>query len=132
MYGFITSQITIVIVPTPEINLNTSDVYYIAGSSLDLSCQMILLSENIDIETVAVFELKSNIDDIALIREMDVPNFMNGNMSVYTAFFHLDVVKLSAAREYTCTGSIDDAMKSSFIIESNNMVDSGNIYVKST
>ena len=93
---------------------------------------MTLLSGNIDIETVAVFELKSNNDNVALIREMDVPNYMNDNKFVYTAFFHFDIVKLSDAGEYTCTGSIDDAMKSSFIIQSNKTIDSGNIYVKST
>ena len=124
--------IPIVVVPTPEINLNTSDVYYYdAGSSLVLSCQSTLLSENIDIETVAVFELKSNNDDFALIREMDVPKFKNENKLVYTAFFHFDVVKLSAAGEYTCTGIIDDAMNSSFIIKSNKTVDSGSIFIKS-
>ena len=48
------------LVPTPEINLNNSDVYYIPGSSLVLACQMILLSGNIDKDTVAVFELKSS------------------------------------------------------------------------
>ena len=90
------------------------------------------MSENIDIETVAVFELKSNNDDFALIREMDVPKFKNENKLVYTAFFHFDVVKLSDAGEYTCTSIIDDAMNSSFIIQSNNMVASGVIYVKST
>ena len=92
---------------------------------------MTLLSGNIDIETVAVFELKSNNDDVALIREMDVPNYMNENKFVYTAFFHFDIVKLSDAGEYTCTGIIDDAMNSSFIIQNNKAVNSGSIFIKS-
>ena len=102
-------------------------MYYVAGSSLVLSCQLTLLSGKIDIEIVAVLELKSNNDDFALIREL-----VNDNKFVYTAFFHFDVIKLSDAGEYTCTGIIDDAMNSSFIIQSDKSIDSGCIFVKST
>ena len=42
---------------TPEINLNTNDVYYIVGSLLVLSCQLILLSGNIDTNTVAILHV---------------------------------------------------------------------------
>ena len=108
----------------PEIDLNTSDVYYVAGSSLVLSCQLLLMSDNINKDTVAMFELKSNINDV-LISALEVINEAN------TAYFHFDDLKLSDAGEYTCTGIIDDAMNSSFIIQSNEAVDSGNIFIKS-
>ena len=120
-------SILIVIVPTPEIILNTSDVYYDVGSSLVLSCQMILLSQNIDNDTVAVFELNSNIDDVLI----SAPEVTNGSNLIYTALFHFDDLNISTAGEYTCTGIIDDAMNSSFIIKSNKTVDSGSIFIKS-
>ena len=116
-------------VPTPQIVFNTSDVYYIAGSSLVLSCQLMLLSENIDNDTVAVFELKSNY--VVLTNEPSVSEMINESKVLYFAFFHFDDLKLSAAREYTCTGIIDDAMNSSFIIQSNKTIDSGSIFIKS-
>ena len=111
----------------PEIDLNTSDVYYVAGSSLVLSCHLLLMSDNINNDTVAMFELKSNINDV-LISALEVINEAN---LIHTAYFHFDDLKLSAAGEYTCTGIIDDAMNSSFIIQSNKVVDSGSIFIKS-
>ena len=116
-------------VPTPQIVFNTSDVYYIAGSSLVLSCQLMLLSENIDNDTVAVFELQSNY--VVLTNESSVSEMINESKVLYSAFFHFDDLKLSAAGEYTCTGIIDDAMNSSFIIQSNKAIDSGSILIKS-
>ena len=120
------------LVPTPEIlNLNTSDVYFIAGNSLVLSCQLIVLSENIDIDTVAVFELKNKIHDVVLISNMSVPEIITETTFSYTAFFNFPAINLSVAGEYTCTGIIDDAINSSFIIQSNETVDSGSIFIKS-
>ena len=124
---FFTHQL---LVPTPEINLNTSDVYYIAGSSLVLSCEMMLLSGNIDNDTVAAFILKRNFDDV-LISYTDVSKVMDETKFIYTAIFNFSDLKLSAAGEYTCTGIIDDAVNSSFIIQSNETVDSGNVVIKS-
>ena len=112
------------------INLNTSDVNYIAGNSLVLSCQLLLISDNIDKDTVAMFELKSNINDV-LISDTSAPEVRNGSNLIYTAYFHFDDLNISAAGEYTCTGIIDDAMNSSFIIPSNKAVDSGSIFIKS-
>ena len=102
-------------------------MYYVAGSSLILRCQMILLSDNIDNDTVAMFELKSNINDVLI----SAPEVINEANLIYTAYFHFDDLKLSDAGEYTCTGIIDDAMNSSFIIQSNEAVDSGSIFIKS-
>ena len=129
MYVFF--SFSIVVVPTPEINLNTSDVYYVAGSSLVLSCEMILSSENIDNDTVAVFVLKRNVDDDVWINDTSVSKVMYETKFIYTAFFQFDNLNLSDAGEYTCTGIIDDAMNSSFIIQSNETVDSGSIFIKS-
>ena len=112
-------------------NLNTSDVYFIAGNSLVLSCQMILLPENIDIDTVSVFELKNNIHDTILTSSMSVPEIINETF-IYTAFFNFSALNLSNAGEYTCTGIIDDDVNSSFIIQSNKTVDSGSVFIKST
>ena len=120
----------LVVVHTPEINLNTSGVQYVAGSSLVLSCQMLLLSGNIDNDTVAIFELKSNINDV-LMSDTSAPEVRNGSNLIYTAYFHFDDLNISAAGEYTCTGVIDDAMNSSFIIQSNETVGSGIIFIKS-
>ena len=118
------------LVPTPEINLNTSDVYYIAGSSLVLICQMMLLSQNIDNDTVAAFVLKRNFDN-ALISYTNVSKFMDETKFIYTVTFNFLDLKLSDAEEYTCTGIIDDAVNSSFIIQSNEAADSGSIVIKS-
>ena len=118
------------LVPTPEINLNTTDVYYIAGSSLVLSCQMMLLSENIDNDTVAAFILKRKFDD-ALINYTDVSKVMDETKFIYTAIFNYSDLKVSDAGEYTCTGIIDDAMNSSFIIQSNETAGSGSVFIES-
>ena len=92
---------------------------------------MILLSGNIDNDTIAVFELKSNFADVVLFNETSVPPVMSETKLIYTAFFPFNDIKLSSEGEYTCTGIIDDAMNSSFIIQSNKTVDSGNIFIKS-
>ena len=92
---------------------------------------MILLARNIDNDTVAVFELKSSFADVILFSETIVPNVLDEIKLIYTAFFHFNVLKLSSAGEYTCTGIIDDAMNSSFIIQSNETIDSGSIFIKS-
>ena len=91
---------------------------------------MIILSENIDIDTIAVFEMKSTFDDDIYI-STGIPQVMNETKFIYTAFFLFNDLKISAAGKYTCTGNIDDAMKSSFIMQSNNSLDSGSIFVKS-
>ena len=85
------------------------------------------MSDNIDKETVAIFELKSNIDDV-LMSDTSAPEVTNGSTLIYTAFFHFDDLKISAAGEYTCTGIIDDAMNSSFIIQSIETID---LFIKS-
>ena len=92
---------------------------------------MILLSGNIDNDTVAVFELKSNFADVVLFSKTSVPQVMSETKFIYTVFFLFHVLKLSFAGEYTCTGIIDDAMNSSFIIQSNETIDSGSIFIKS-
>ena len=91
-----------------------------------------LLSWNIDNYTVAVIQLQSNIDDTVLFSNRSMPEVINKIKVDYTAFFNFSILKLSDAGEYTCTGIIDDAMNSSFIIQSNKTVDSGSVYVKST
>ena len=92
---------------------------------------MILLSGNINIDTIAVFEIKSDFDDVVLISDTSVPPVMHEAKFIYTAGFFFTAINLSAAGEYTCTGIIDDAMNSSFIIQSNEAVDSGSIFIKS-
>ena len=92
---------------------------------------MILLSGNIDNNTIAVFELKSNFADVVLFSETIVPKVLDEIKLIYKAFFHFEDLKLSAAEEYTCTGIIDDAVNSSFIIQSNKTIDSGSIFIKS-
>ena len=89
-----------------------------------------LISEGIDNDTVAVFELE-NTDHVVLTNKSSVPEIMNGLEVLYSAFFHFDDLNLSAAGEYTCTGIIDDDVNSSFIIQSNEAADSGSILIKS-
>ena len=120
-----------ILVPSPEIDLNTSDLYYVAGSSLVLRCQLMLLSGNIDNDTVAVFQLKSNIDDTVLFKIRNIPELISNTKVSYTVFFNFNILKLSDAGEYTCAGIIDDVVNSSFIIQSNKMVDSENVFIKS-
>ena len=115
-------------VPTPEIVLNTSDVYSDVGNSLVLSWQLMLFSGNLDNATVATFQLKKN--GVVFCNNMSVP-VINETKFTYTAIFYFDILKLSSAGEYTCTGIIDDAAASSFIIQSNKTVDSGYISIKS-
>ena len=92
---------------------------------------MILLSGNIDTNTVAVFKLKNNFHDAVLISDMSAPDIINETKFIYTAFFNFSDIKLSAAGEYACTGIIDDDVNSSFIIQSNETVDSENVFIKS-
>ena len=89
-----------------------------------------LISEGIDNDTVAVFELE-NTDHVVLTNKSSVPEIMNGIEVLYSAFFHFDDLNLSDAGEYTCTGIIDDDVNSSFIIQSNETADSGSIVIKS-
>ena len=117
--------------PTPEINLNTSDDYYVTGSSLVLRCQLTLLSGDIDNDTVAVFELMSNIDDTVLFNDRSMPEVINEMKVNYRAIFNFNILKLSDAGEYTCTGIINNDLNSSFIIQSNETIDSGIVSVKS-
>ena len=63
--------------------------------------------------------------------DTSAPEVTNEAILSYNAFFHFDGIKISAAGEYTCTGIIDDAMNSSFIMQSNKTVDSGSIIIKS-
>ena len=116
------------VVPTPQIVLNTSDVYYYIGNSLVLSCHLMLFSGNIDDATVAKFQLKNN--DVVFCNDMSVP-IINETKLTYAAIFYFDILKLSSAGEFTCTGIIDDAANSTFIIQSNETVDSVNISIMS-
>ena len=120
------------LVPTPKINLNTSDVYYIAGTSLVLRCQLMLLSGNIDNDTVADFQLKSNIDNRVLFNNTSMPEVIRTMKVNYRAFFNFNILKLSDAGEYTCTGYIYNDVISPYIIQSNETIDSGVVFVKST
>ena len=88
------------------------------------------MSENIDNDTVAVFELQ-NTDQVVLTKESSIPVIVNELEVLYSAFFRFDDLNLSAAGEYTCKGIIDDTLNSSFIIQSDETVDSGNIFLKS-
>ena len=115
----------------PQIVLNNSDVYYIAGSSLVLRCRLMLLSENIDIATIANFQWKNHKDDAVLSNESTVPDYMNETGVIYTSFFQFNNLKLSDAGNYTCTGTIDDALDSYFVKQSNKTVDSGSVFIKS-
>ena len=56
---------------------------------------------------------------------------MDETKFIYTAIYSFSDLKLSAAGEYTCTGIIDDDVNSSFIIQSNETVDSENVFIKS-
>ena len=87
-----------------------------------------LFSGNLDNTTVAKFQLKKN--DVVFCNNMSVP-VINETKFTYTAIFYFDILKLSSAGEYTCTGIIDDAVNSSFIIKSKETVDSGYISIKS-
>ena len=122
--------IQIVVVPTPKIILNTSDVYYVTGSSLVLRCQLILLSENIDYDTRAAFQLKNDNDDAVLTNESTLPDSENETEVIYTSGLQFNNLKLSNAGNYTCTGIIT-VVNSSFVIQSNKAVDSGSIFIKS-
>ena len=90
-----------------------------------------ILSENIDIATIASLQLKSDNDDVVLSNESPSPNSMDETKVIYTSMFQFNNIKLSDAGEYTCTGMID-AVNSSFVEQSNKIVDSGSISIKST
>ena len=88
-----------------------------------------LFSGNIDSTTISKFQFKNN--DTVLFNDMNVPEVINETKFIYTAYFPFNVLKLSVAGEYTCTGIIDDAMNSSFILQTNATVEYGNITIKS-
>ena len=87
-----------------------------------------LFSGNLDNATVATFQLKKN--GVVFCNDMSMA-VIDETKFTYTAIFYFDILKLSSAGEYTCTGIIDDAAASSFIIQSNETVDSRNISIKS-
>ena len=88
------------------------------------------MSENIDIDTTAMFQWKNDNDDAVLTNEITSPDSMDETGVIYTSFFQFNNLKLSDAGEYTCTGIID-AVNSSFVKKSNKTVDSGSIFIKS-
>ena len=90
-----------------------------------------ILSENIDIATIASLQLKSDNDDVVLSNESTSPNSMDETKVIYTSMFQFNNIKLSDAGSYTCTGMID-AVQSSFVEQSNKIVDSGSIFITST
>ena len=91
---------------------------------------MILLSEIIDITTIATFQWMNDNDDGVLTKDSSVPDYMGGTGVIYSSRFHFNNLKLSDAGNYTCIGSID-VMKSSFIMQSNETVDSRSVFIKS-
>ena len=103
-----------------------------AGSSLVLRCQLMLFSGNIDKDTVADFQLKSSIDDTVLFNNRSMPEVISNTKVRYTVFFNFSILKLSDAGQYTCTGYINNDVNSSYIIQSNETIDSGIVSVKST
>ena len=90
-----------------------------------------LLSGNIDIDTVAVFQLKSNFDDTVLFTNRSMPEAIINTKVSYAVFLNFNILKLSDAGEYTCTGYINNDVNSSYIIQSNETIDSGIVFVKS-
>ena len=90
-----------------------------------------ILSGNIDISTIASLQLKSDNDDAVLSNESTSPDSMDKQKLIYTSIFQFNNIKLSDAGNYTCTGVID-AVKSSFVEQSNKIVDSGSISITST
>ena len=90
-----------------------------------------LLSGNIDIDTIAVFQLKSNFDDTVLFSNRSMPEVISKMKVSCTVFFNFNILKLSDAGEYTCTGYINNDVNSSYIIQSNEIIDSGIVFVKS-
>ena len=91
-----------------------------------------LLSGNIDNDTVAVFQLQWDIDDTVLFNNRSMPEVISNTEVSYTVFFNFSILKLSDAGEYTCTGYISNDVKSSYIIQSNETIDFGIVSVKST
>ena len=90
-----------------------------------------LLSGNIDNDTVAVFQLKSYFDDTVLFNVRSMPEVISNTKVSYTVFFNFNILKLSDAGEYICTGYINNNVNSSYIIQSNETIDSGIVAVKS-
>ena len=88
---------------------------------------MMLLSGNIDNDTVAAFMLKKNFDDI-LISYTDVSKVMNETKLIYTAIL---ISQISSYQLQENIGIIEDAVNLSFIIQSNEAAVSGNILIKS-
>ena len=117
------------LVPTPAIILNTTGTLYNVGTLLSLSCKIILRRENIDVNTMATIKLYNK--DILRETRM-IPVVTEGENLIYRADFHFSNINLSDSGIYKCEGFVDDAMNSSFIIQSNKTVDSRSIFVKST
>ena len=90
-----------------------------------------LLSGNIDNDTIAVFQLKCNFDYTVLFNNRSMPEVISKMKVSYTVFFNFNILKLSDAAEYTSTGYINNDVNSSYIIQSNEIIDSGIVFVKS-
>ena len=111
-------------VPKPQINMNITNETYTTGNELTLSCVITLMNENIDINTEAYITWTNNT---GVIKKTVVPPVEEDNIT-YTSLLSFDGIQLSDASNYTCSGYIDNG-ENSFIVDSDEVMSSGNISV---
>ena len=127
VYNYNSLLLTDFLVPTPDIILNNTTALYNVGTPLNLSCKIILIRENIDVNMVATIKLYNK--DILNETRM-IPVVAEGENLVSSVHFHFSNIKLSDSGIYKCEGFVDD-INSLFIIPSVVVVDYVTINVKS-
>ena len=94
---------------------------------MNLSCKIILIRENIDVNTVATINVYNK--DILNETRM-IPVVTEGENLVSFVHFHFSNIKLSDSGIYNCEGFVDD-INSLFIVQSVVVVDYVTVNVKS-
>ena len=116
------------LVPTPDIIFSNTSALYNVGTPLNLSCKIILMRENIDVNMVATIKLynKDFLNETRMI-----PVVTEGENLVSFVHFHFSNIKISDSGIYKCEGIVDDDINSLFIIPSDVVVDYVTVNVKS-
>ena len=128
IYNYNSLLLTDFLVPTPDIIFSNTSALYNVGTPLNLSCKIILMRENIDVNMVATIKLYNK--DILNETRM-IPVVTEGENLVSFVHFHFSNIKSSDSGIYKCEGIVDDDINSLFIVPSDVVVDYVTVNVKS-
>ena len=82
---------TDILVPTPDIIFSNTSAIYNVGTPLNLSCKIVLITENIDVNSVATFKFNKDI----LKEARMIPLVTEGENLVSCVHFHFSNINTS-------------------------------------